>query len=483
MRTAVGGARNDSGLQAVLDAMNPELYAMVVGRQTDNPLEVFQGKRVLHSDIRGGTLERGQWAGLWQTALQRPAPGEKRSAYIHIPFCRHKCLYCGFFQNFCQEELENAYIERLVTELKMHAGSPYLTNPVNAVFIGGGTPSALSPANISRLLAAIRQYLPLSNDYELTLEGRVHDLIPEKMESWFAGGVNRISIGVQSFQTKVRQAVGRLDDRETILKRLEALAGYNQAAIIIDLIYGLPYQSPEIWLEDIAALKTAAVDGWDLYQLNVYENSALKKEIAAGRLPEVAAIEEQAELFAMAHRILSEWAVAQISVCHWAKTNRERNMYNNMAQQGNTMLPFGAGAGGRADGFSLFQERDIKRYMQKIDDGEKPVMMMMTLHESARLHDALKNQLKLGYLDLDQLAASFGPRVRELDVLLALWEKQGLVTRGSGMARLTVAGQFWYVNITQSVLECTNALLHGMGVWEKPKAMQGMAMQGMAMQA
>lgn len=464
---------NILGLKAfkdILDSMDANLFSLVVGQKTDKPLnEAFSTKRVLHSDIRGGMLDRSQWSATWQSVLMQPGNGDKRSAYIHIPFCRQKCLYCGFFQNFCKEEEETAYIDRLVAELKMNTDSPYMNDSVNAVFIGGGTPSSLSPINAGRMLKAIHNYLPLTNDCEITLEGRIYDLVPEKMETWLANGVNRISVGVQSFNTKVRQAVGRLDNRETILRRLETLTRYNQAAVIIDLIYGLPYQTPEIWLEDVAALKTAAVDGWDLYQLNVYENSALKKEIDAGRLPEVATIREQANLFAAAHALLSDFPVSQISVCHWAKTNRERNMYNIMAQQGHTMLPFGAGAGGKAGGFSLMQERDVGRYIHRIDSGEKPIMVMMTSHAAANLHDAIKNQIKLGYLDLSQLAAQYDPRIIELSTLLALWEERGLIERGSGIARLTVPGQFWYVNITQSVLECVNALLRGENSWLRQK--------------
>lgn len=461
------------GLRAILAAMEPELYSQVVGCRTSQPLQAaFPAKRALHGDIRGAMLARGEWTRRWQSVMQQPGLKEKRSAYIHIPFCRRKCLYCGFFQNYSRLELENAYIDRLIAELKMHAGSPYLAAPVNAVFIGGGTPSCLAPANAARLLKAIRACLPLTNDYELTWESRVHDLVPAKIESWLENGVNRVSIGVQSFNTKVRQTVGRLDDRETILARLAALAGYNQAAVIIDLIYGLPYQTPAVWREDIALLKTAAVDGWDLYQLNVYENSALKQEIDAGRLPAAASVRDRAELFAAAHRTVAAWPAAQISVCHWAKNSRERNLYNSLAQQGHAMLPFGAGAGGKAGEFSIMLERDVKRYMQRIDSGEKPIMMMTAPPAAADLNDAVKNQIKLGYLDIDQLAAAFDPRIAELELLLALWEENGLVSRDTGIARLTVAGQFWYVNLLQSVLECSNALLHGAWSWE---LQQGMA--------
>jgi putative heme utilization radical SAM enzyme HutW len=356
----------------------------------------------------------------------------------------------------------------------MHAGSPYFARPVNAVFIGGGTPSSLSPYNAGRMLKAIGEFLPLANDCELTLEGRICDLVPKKMEIWLANGVNRISLGVQSFNTSVRQAVGRLDDRETILRRLQALSAYNQATVIIDLIYGLPYQSPEIWLQDVMALKEAAIDGWDLYQLNIYENSALKKEIDAGRLPAAATTRKQAEMFGAAHALLAGWPVSQISVCHWSKSSRERNLYNILAQQGCTMLPFGAGAGGKVGNCRIMLERDVKQYIQRIDNGEKPFMMMMAAPASAAIHDAIKDQLKLGYLDLTRLAADYDHRLAEIQVLLDLWEGRGLVRRENGLTRLTVAGQFWYVNLTQSVLECVNALFHGECSW----MMQKIAAQG-----
>lgn len=462
-------------LKEILAGMDDELFSLVVGRQSDRPLpEAFHSKRVIHGEMGGGMVERSQWPDLWQTVLEQPGPPEKRSAYIHIPFCQNKCLYCGFFQNFCQEEAETAYIDRLLAELRMHADSPYFARPVNAVFIGGGTPSSLSPHNVERMLKAIGKYLPLVNDCEVTLEGRIYDLVPEKMETWLVNGVNRVSLGVQSFNTRVRQAVGRLDDRETILQRLQDLSMYNQATVIIDLIYGLPYQTPEIWLEDLTALKEAAIDGWDLYQLNIYENSALKKNIDAGRMPRAATTREQAEMFGVAHHLLAGWPVFQLSVCHWSKTGRERNMYNILAQQGWTMLPFGAGAGGKVGTYRVMLERDVKRYIQRIDNGEKPLMMMTAAPVSAEVHDAIKNQLKLGYLDLAQLAADYDPRLAEIQILLDLWEQRGLVQREKGLTRLTVAGQFWYVNLTQSVLECVNALFHGEWSWKVQKiAAQG----------
>lgn len=223
--------------------------------------------------------------------MKRPVEGNPlQMAYLHIPFCKTKCLYCGFFQNGTDTSVEDRYVDHLLMELAQDADKPRLQSaPIQAVFIGGGTPTSLSPSNIRRLLRAIRKTLPLANDYELTLEGRVHDLVEEKMDVWMEEGVNRISLGVQSFDTKVRQQVGRIDTGEEVMKRLQKLSAYNQCAVIIDLMYGLPDQTLDVWQEDLHHLVESGVDGADLYQLDVFEIatfiSALKK-VAFRRRPQ-----------------------------------------------------------------------------------------------------------------------------------------------------------------------------------------------------
>nr|WP_092072369.1 heme anaerobic degradation radical SAM methyltransferase ChuW/HutW [Dendrosporobacter quercicolus]NSL48567.1 heme anaerobic degradation radical SAM methyltransferase ChuW/HutW [Dendrosporobacter quercicolus DSM 1736]SDM40825.1 oxygen-independent coproporphyrinogen-3 oxidase [Dendrosporobacter quercicolus] len=465
-----------SKLKQILANMSAEQYALTVGTAAGEPLtEAFSRKRVVHAGVRGKPVMPAEWQSTWQRLVgERPKPAE-RAAYLHIPFCRHRCLYCGFFQNYSEDELENAYINSLIKELEMSKDSPYLAGgPVNAVFIGGGTPSTLSPQNAARLLSAVRNCLPLANDYELTLEGRIHDLTADKIEAWLANGVNRVSIGVQSFDTDVRRAVGRLDDTRTILERLERLSGYNQAAVIIDLIYGLPNQTGEIWNEDLALLKTAAIDGMDLYQLNIFQDSALQQAIHAGKLPPAATTAEQAGMFAVAEAELSAQVFSRLSICHWAKTNRERSMYNVLTKAGRNVIPFGAGAGGNLDGVTMFLNRDVGKYMESVAAGCKPVAGMFVQPAGSELHNTVVAQLERGYLNLSLLSARFGPAVLELDPLLELWQARGLLQSGPVTAKLTVSGQFWYMNIAQSVLECLHALLDGEHAVEvQPIAAQG----------
>lgn len=452
-----------SNINHLLDVMSPEEYAWVVGLETDDPLcSAFAGKRVLHAGLKGDKIPQDQWHATWNRLMGSEGSPGKRVAYIHIPFCSHKCLYCGFFQNYSAEEAETAYIDRLIKDLQMNHTTPYtVSGAMNSVYIGGGTPSALSPHNAARLLQAVRAYLPLANDYELTLEARIHDLIPDKMEVWLANGVNRVSIGVQSFHTGVRRAVGRLDDTETVLERLKLLSDYNQAAVIIDLMYGLPYQTMDVWMDDIALLQTTAIDGFDLYQLNVYENSALQATIDSGRMPAAATVAEQARMFAKAEAWLDDHLFTRISVCHWAKSNRERNMYNTLTKNGVAVVPFGSGAGGKIENVTLSLDRDLKNYMNAIDQGIKPIIGMLQTANSHGLQNDVLGQIKQGYLDIHFLAARYGENILHIKPLLDIWESRGLIRTQATISRLTVAGQFWYTNIAQSVLECLHALFNG----------------------
>lgn len=453
-----------TSLADFLASLSVEQYALTVGNNSANPLrDAFAKKRVVHPGVRGQMVAPGERMRVWQNLLAAPADLSKaRAVYFHIPFCTKMCLYCGFFQNYTDEERESLYVDRLIDELKAAHTKPYFSDaPIQTIYIGGGTPSALSPNNVSRLLTAIRDYVPLANDYELTLEARVNDLVPEKIETWFAGGVNRISVGVQTFNTKLRQMMGRIDDRQTIIDRLKILAGYRQAAIVIDLIYGLPGQSQTDLLDDLAVFDKLPIDGMDLYQLNLFDVSPLKKAIDAGSIPSAATTIQQTELFAVAEQYLNDRAYMRKSNCHWAKTGRERNLYNQLSKCGAEIFPFGSGAGGNIGGYSLYLQRDLKKYITGVGEGEKPMLFMAMQSPSQELHNDILKQLEQGYFNLPLLVAKYGESVQELDYLLDLWEKHGLLLRGALLHKLTTAGRFWQMNIAQSLLECAEALLEG----------------------
>lgn len=434
-----------------------------LGLACDNPMSgAFPHKRVVHAGLNGTLISPKESQSVWDTVMRgAPKRGQMQCAYIHIPFCKTKCTYCGFFQNGTSQSIEDNYIDGLIGELKLASESPRLKDGlIHAVFIGGGTPTSLSPANSERLLKAIKEYLPLANDYELTLEGRIHDLIPENLEVWMNNGVNRMSIGIQSFNTKVRQMVGRLDTKETVLERLAALKAYGQCSVVIDLIYGLPGQIMDVWEQDLADLVSSGVDGADLYQLNVFDGSDLNRDIASGKVPPAATTSMQGDMFEFGRTYLEARAYRRLSAAHWSANNRERSLYNILAKAGVPMFPFGSGAGGNVDGYGMMLHRALKPYEDMVSRGEKPFMALMKQSDLQPFVNQVVSQLEQGYLDINTLVA-MDSRLDELNWLYKLWEKRGLVSYNGLLYKLTSAGEFWTVNITQSTLEAMEYIITG----------------------
>lgn len=434
-----------------------------LGLACDNPMSgAFPHKRVVHAGLNGTLISPKESQSVWDAVMRgTPKRGQMQCAYIHIPFCKTKCTYCGFFQNGTSQSIEDNYIDGLIGELKLASECPRLKDGlIHAVFIGGGTPTSLSPANSERLLKAIKEYLPLANDYELTLEGRIHDLIPENLEVWMNNGVNRMSIGIQSFNTKVRQMVGRLDTKETVLERLAALKAYGQCSVVIDLIYGLPGQTMEVWEQDLADLVKSGVDGADLYQLNVFDGSDLNRDITSGKVPPAATTSMQGDMFEFGRTYLEARAYRRLSAAHWSANNRERSLYNILAKAGVPMFPFGSGAGGNVDGYGMMLHRALKPYEDMVSRGEKPFMALMKQSDLQPFVNQVVSQLEQGYLNINTLVA-MDSRLDELNWLYILWEKRGLVLYNGLLYKLTSAGEFWTVNITQSTLEAMEYIITG----------------------
>ncbi|MEX5285998.1 heme anaerobic degradation radical SAM methyltransferase ChuW/HutW [Selenomonas sputigena] len=424
--------------------------------------EGFPRKRVVHAGIQGKIVPPTEAQDVWQRIMNTPAKqGEVQAAYIHIPFCKTKCLYCGFFQNAAQQSAEDDYVEALLEEIEAAAEAPRLKNGmIHAVFIGGGTPTSLSAENAAKVLHALRRVLPLANDYEMTLEGRIHDLVPEKMEAWFANGVNRISLGVQSFDTKVRQAQGRIETREEVLERLALLKAYGQCSVVLDLIYGLPGQTMEVWEQDLADLVASGIDGADFYQLNVYEGSDLNKRIAEGKLDPAATTKEQARMYAFAHEYMVKRGWRQLSMCHWSRSNRERSLYNALAKEGVPMFPFGSSAGGFLEGYAVMLHRVLQPYAMLVASGQKPIMGLVRQSDIQPFANRAVSMLERGFIDLARLAEMDG-RLADLCWLYTLWEEHGFVKFNGIQYELTVAGKFWEVNLAQTTVECIQYLLTG----------------------
>jgi oxygen-independent coproporphyrinogen-3 oxidase len=329
--------------------------------------------------------------------------------------------------------------------------------PVQAVYLGGGTPTALRAEYLRDLLKTVAECFPLSNDCEITVEGRIHGFTPEKIEACLASGVNRFSIGVQSFDTDLRRSIGRISDEQEVRAGLERLAAYGQASIVADLIYGLPGQSLEDWERELDVLRETPLDGVDLYQLNIFPGGQLAKALDSGRAKPVAFLQEQGEYFRRGVERMNQYRFARLSVAHWGLSSRERNIYNQFSKQREACLAFGAGSGGMLDGYFYYHKQQPSSYMEGIhgDDASMLETVSMVVAPPARreVMQVVLGQMERCFLDVDALVEAVDEEtaVRCL-TLVRNWQKAGLLALYEGVADLTTAGQFWQVNLTQGLL-------------------------------
>lgn len=445
-------------LRKILGDMSQEERRWLLGNETSDGLLAFDHKRVVHAGLSGKPIIKPEeQQKIWQREMNQEFTGDLRSAYIHVPFCEKKCSYCGFFQNASQKEILHYYTDLLIDEIQDTAQYKRAqTGSFNAVYLGGGTPSTLAAEDIERLVATVRKELPLANDCEITLESRIHDMTEEKIEAALRGGVNRFSIGVQSFDTKIRQAVGRIDDEETVIKRLQKLLSYNSATVVIDLMFGLPYQTLETWLRDLEIQFDLGLHGGDMYQLNVFPDSDLAKNILKGRVGACMPTKEQAKLYikTVEHIINNHPEITLFDPSHWARDRRERNMYNMAAKRRVDMLCFGSSSGGRIGNIQMMQHRNLQAYMAAMESGQKPIAMMIDDGGLSKLAGDLKMQLEDNYLDGKYFKKYWNKDITGyLAPIIEAWVMKNLVTYSHDVMRFTPAGMFWHDNLIQAILE------------------------------
>ena len=414
----------------------------------------FEGKIAVHPGLGGGKVPSEEMGAHLDALLDQERRG-KSVAYIHVPFCQTHCLYCGFYSTLYHAEDSRAYADALIAELELWRGRKAMeSGPVHALYMGGGTPTALDGEDIRRILKAARAALPLANDCEVTVEGRLSNFDARKMEACLEGGANRFSLGVQSFHTDIRRSMGRLGSREDMIRGLELLMSYGQAAVIVDLIYGFPNQGMERWLEDIATAQSLKLDGADCYQLNVYRQTPLGQAIERGKMPPAADIPEQSAMFAAGGEAMTGAFYRRLSISHWARTSRERNLYNLYVKGAAHCLAFGPGAGGNLQGHFYINKHDYAAWMESVRAGVKPCAMIQRPRERHYLYRAIAEGMEQGWLDLADLETRFAVSVESIcQPLLQQWRKTGLVELAEGRVVLTLAGQVWQVKLSPLLQE------------------------------
>ena len=263
-----------------------------------------------------------------------------RHLYVHIPFCRHKCGYCDFNAYAGMDRLMPEYVAALEQELS-NAARHHAFEPLETLYLGGGTPSLLPAGLMADLLAFIRSTFEIRSDAEVTLEANPGSTDAERLAAWLEGGVNRLSLGVQGFDGRALAVLERRTDAAQAEKAFALARAAGVTNINIDLIYAVPFQSRQSWLETLQRGIGLGPDHISTYCLTFEEGTLLWRRRAEGRVPEVDPDLQWDQLDA-ACRELEAAGFERYEVSNWARHGRESR--HNLAYW-RCRPVFGAGAG------------------------------------------------------------------------------------------------------------------------------------------
>ncbi len=378
-------------------------------------------------------------------------PGSRIAAatggvYIHIPFCKAKCMYCDFYSVADRDTAMNRLVDCLLREIRDAGGSPPGWQ-IDTLFIGGGTPSLLAPHHLEQLIAALDQAFGLNELVEFTLEANPGEAPEDKLRAFRELGVNRLSMGFQSFDPGLLKFLGRLHDPAACFKTYAAArrAGFDN--INADLMFNIPGQSLRRWRADLTALADLEPEHISAYSLTVEKGTELSRMVAAG---EVALPDEDRDyrMYALTRELLSRRGYVPYEVSNYAREGRACR-HNLHYWRIEPYLSFGPAAHG-FDGLQRrWNVRNLDEYMDRIETGRSPVAGDEDLNPDQLYHEKLAFGLRLKEgLSVTESLGYASPRAfaRQHRRLLTKWEGW-LVLQGDRL-QMTETGVFLTDTVT-----------------------------------
>ncbi len=367
-----------------------------------------------------------------------------RAAYVHVPFCAHRCAYCDFAIAVGKDDLIELYLDALTAELA-GLGEP---QPVDTLFLGGGTPTYLGAAQLDRLLANVTRWLPLRPGHEFSIESNPGTLDAEKVAVLARHGVTRVSLGAQSFHLHLLGVLER-DHSPDEVPRAVARIKHCIAQVSLDLIFGVPGQGVEEWQADLERALVLEPDHVSTYGLTYEKGTPLWKQRQGGV---VRPLDEDTELalYARAIDALEAAGFEHYEVSNFARPGR-RCRHNEVYWANHAYFGFGMGAARYVAGRRELNTRDLRAYIRKALSGESVTFQSEELPPGERARETLAVQLRRAEgversafreqtgFDLDEVA---GPQI-------ARHVELGLLHDDGTRVRLTRQGKY----VADSVIE------------------------------
>ena len=368
-------------------------------------------------------------------SCKNPKDEGNATIYIHVPFCNKICSFCNMRRSL--QKPSEQYGEWIRKEIRSYASLPYVqTTTFDAVYFGGGTPTTLSTEELCGILAELKENFRFTADAEFTIETTVTELDEEKADRLVMAGVNRFSVGIQTFDDAGRKKMGRIGSGEVAYERLKYLKKYPGVTVSMDLIYNYPEQTMESLFADLDKIVALDLDGFSMYSLIDMKGSTID--------PAQGEKNDEAMFSAIADKMKAQ-GYFFLELTKMVKRDRYKYIMNR--HRGADTLPLGAGAGGSVGNLALMNPIDLSEYEKSVEQVEKKAGMLFdpSYGEIVRFKGAIQTAR------LPENESLYRDEAEYKAFLQKLLENNMVEAVGSGAYSLTEKGIFWGNTISREL--------------------------------
>jgi len=294
-----------------------------------------------------------------------------KSAYLHIPFCEHICHYCDFNKVFLKGQPVDDYLKALEQEMKLTL-TQFPTNALETIFVGGGTPTSLNEKQLYQFCESINRNLPKGEHIEFTFEANPGDLTAKKLEILKEAGVNRISLGVQTFNEELLQKIGRVHKAKDVYQTIDNAKSLGFENISIDLIFSLPSQTLSDFKETLKEAFLLDITHYSAYSLIIEPKTVFYNLLKKGKLP-TPGEDMEAAMYELLMEEMEKHGFNQYEISNFSKPGYE-SRHNLTYWNNDSYFGFGAGAHSYLNGIRRSNTAPLKRYMDQVNGDALPVI-------------------------------------------------------------------------------------------------------------
>lgn len=363
---------------------------------------------------------------------------KESSIYIHIPFCDHKCIYCDFYSIITNDNIE-LYLSTLKKEIEYYARSYSSGRVFTTIFFGGGTPSLLLPDQIEVILFWIKSNFTVSIDAEVTLETNPGTVDKKKLKDFLKAGINRISIGIQTFDDDELKFLTRIHNKQTAIETVQVAKEVGFQNINVDLIFNLPKQSKEKWLLNLQTVLTLPVTHISAYSL-ILERGTILNKLVLDKKVVLQDEDYDAELYELTIDFMTRNNFLQYEVSNFALNGFECR-HNLAYWQHKDYLGFGTSAHSFVNGKRWWNYSPLKFYVEAVMSKEHAVIGEEILSEEQMKEEYIMLALRSNGLDVNVLNQRLGSDwFDKKETQIKIYLENGLLLNKNNKLALTPKG-------------------------------------------